>query len=362
MRTKPDHNSVVAKSNSIIDKLAKFELSELRLIAYCLAHYDSRTEQNRTFTATTSDLKKIFPINEKSAYRVIRKTVLSLAKKPAEFTEGKTIKLYHWFSGMEYQTDTGTFTFRVSSEMQPYLLGLKGTFTRYRLKDVYQFRAASTWKLYENVKRYEAIRSWSVELDELKLLLGVAGKYPKWYEFQRRIIAPAVDEINKQSDLEVSWEKEKRGRRVVGIVFFIDQRQPDDVINIENPKEALLKSLLDYGVHGKSTKDYVVKLDRLGRTTDALKRLPKIKSSWEKAGRPCSLQQYVLGAIRNEFIQKKLFDDEPEGGPNHKEALECWLGFQKSGKPCKVRERGSPGQRTKCRMCFDKMPIDEFGL
>ena len=63
MANKVDHNAVVAKNNNLVGELAKFELSELRLIAFCLAHLDSRQPENPEITAN--------PINNSSiAFRL----------------------------------------------------------------------------------------------------------------------------------------------------------------------------------------------------------------------------------------------------------------------------------------------------
>ena len=175
MENKPNQNSVVAKHNDLIGQMAKFELSELRLIAYCLAHYDSRKEDNCTFRARVEDFTELFPIDSSNAYRVIRQTMLSLGKKPLEFKEGSECHYWNWFSGFTYNEGNGEFKFKITPEIQPYLLKLEGTFTRYRLRDVYQFRAASTWKLYELLKQWVTKKKWDVDLNELRLLLGVAG-------------------------------------------------------------------------------------------------------------------------------------------------------------------------------------------
>ena len=245
----PDHNSLVVKDNVLIPQLAKFELSELRFLAYCLAHYNSKETKNRQITARVADLCEFFPMHESSAYRVIKQAILSLGKKPAEFSIGKTLYLYHWFSGLRYQTDTGEFTFCISPEMEPYLLGLAGNFTQWRLGNVYQFKAASTWKLYENLAQWKNTGRWAVGLDDLRLRLGVAGKYPIWNLFNQRLISPAIEEINAVSDLRVEYSQEKRGRRIVGLVFLIDKNIEDpEVITQEPLEDELCKLLLDHGI------------------------------------------------------------------------------------------------------------------
>ena len=151
--TKPDHRAIIAKDHTIIDKMAKFKLQELRLIAFCLAHYDSSKPDNRVFKTTVDELTAIFPsMDEKSSYNVIRTAMLGINKKPLEFQVGGKLYFWNWFSGFTYTIGSGEFEFRITPELQPYLLELEGTFTRYRLQDVYQFKSATTWKLYADTK------------------------------------------------------------------------------------------------------------------------------------------------------------------------------------------------------------------
>lgn len=350
--TTPDKKSIVAKSNELIGKMAKFDLSELRLLAYCIAHYDSRSPENRTFTAHVQDLASLFSMNEGSAYTVIRQAMLGINKKPLEFREGKKLHFWNWFSGFTYTEGEGTFEFTVTPEVRPYLLGLKETFTSYRLGSVYQFKAASTWKLYENLKRWEAKGKWSVGLDELRLALGVAGKYPRWNSFCQRIIDPATGGINKHSDLTVSYKKEKHGRSIVALTFIIKSRAPEGTIDIVTPMQGLYRSLLECGINEATALKYAQDADKHGKATHALDKLPIIKSRWEKGGRKGKLQAYILGALKEEIYQMELFQDHKELGKNKAdsqrnnalvaEALACY-------------EKGAcnPTDSEKCRICRD---------
>jgi plasmid replication initiation protein len=363
----PNQNSLIVKDNVLIPQLAKFELSELRFLAYCLAHYNSKENKNRQIVVRVADLCEFFPMHESSAYRVIKQVILSLAKKPAEFQIEKKIYLYHWFSGLEYGTDTGEFTFRISAEMEPYLLGLAGNFTKWRLGDVYQFKAASTWKLYENMAQWKTTGKWVVKLDELRLRLGVAGQYPRWNSLQQRIIAPSVKEINAVSDLRVDYSQEKKGRRVIGLVFLIDKRVDDNVITIENPKQTVYKQLLDCQINEKIAAEFSKKIDDMGETDRISSKIPEIKERWQKSPKKTSvpLQKYILGAINDEIRQLKFkfeVENKKTVVPDHSESLNCWLDKRQKGEKCPVRVRGEAGQRKKCQICFEKLPVDTWDV
>jgi len=340
--------------------MAKFNLSELRLIAYCLAHVKSREMEERSFLASVRDLTNLFPIDRKSAYAVVRKAVIGVNSKPLEIETDKEIEFWNWFSGFIYKKNSGEFEFKITPEIMPYLFKLKGSFSRYRLKDVYQFKAASTWKLYEHLNRWKNTAKWHIELDELRLLLGVAGKYPRWQNFKNRIIDSSIKEINESSDLRVNYEKTKQGRKISGLIFFIEIKQPDDeeIINIESNQDVLFKKLLSHGLNEKTVLKYVRLIEKEDKTEIILEKLPRMAENAK--AKKAVLAQYITGAIKQELYQGNLYDALPDP-PDHKEALDCWTGKRQQGEECKVRKRGTAGQRKKCKICLEKLPVADFG-
>jgi len=373
MANKLDHKTIVAKDNSLVGELAKFELSELRLIAFCLALLDSRQTENPVITARVNDLATIFPsMDSKSAYAVVRRALLNLNKKPFEFTEQNgDITFLNWFEGFTYRTKKGEISFYVAERMRPFLLGLKNNFTQYRLADVYQFKSATTWKLYENLAQWRSKKRWNVDLEELRARLGVAGKYPSWSVFNRDVIKPSVDDINIFSDLRVEYYKEKSGRQVVGIVFNIETANTDDtVIDLEAPESQLHRHLLDLGVNAKTAADYALKVNRQGSVDKILARLPGMVERAKQRG--SNIPRYVIGAIRNELSQKSLFelssplspvfDSENNPEPEHKAALNCWLHYRNQLKePCPIRMSGETSAEEKCRICLKTIAPEIFG-
>lgn len=359
----PNLRSIVAKDNEIIEQMAKFGLSELRLIAYCLAHYDSRSQENIKFDATVADLQQVFPITSKDSYAVVRRTVIGLGSKPLEIREGNARHFWNWFSGFTYYETEGRFTFRINPDLQPRLLGLKGQFTKYRLVDVYQFRSASSWKLYELLKRWVKKRAWEVDVEELRLLLGVAGKYPRWSSLDQRIISPSTNEINEVSDLNISYEKIKRGRSVVGIAFRINHKENDgkpEPIDAQTPREELLVTLIGYGVNPTSAEEYTASIAEAQKVDVILPKITKMAKLAKEKNIP--LPKYILGSIKKELSQRNLFDIIPTPVADHSEALNCWQEKKQTGEKCKVRVKGQAGQRKKCQICLEKLPIDTWGI
>ncbi len=122
---------------------------------------------------------------------------------------------------------------KFSPVLEPYLLNLKETYTKYRLGYVINFKSEYSFRLYEIMKQYEKIGERTVPIEELKELLMIdSNKYQKYSHLKSFVIQKAIQEINKYSDIKINLEKEeKEGRKVVGLVFSInknDYRYPID--------------------------------------------------------------------------------------------------------------------------------------
>ncbi len=352
---KINRQAIVAKDHGMVDKLAGFKLQELRLIAFCLAHYDSRKPDNPEFKSSIQDLLDIFPgMDEKSAYDVVREAMMGINKKPLEFKEGNKRHFWNWFRGFTYYEGEGFFEFRINPDLHPHLLELKGTFTRFRLLEVYQFKSATTWKLYEHLKKcWSFSKIWAVSLDELKIKLGIPLKYPRWGSFKDRVIDPAIGEINRNSDLFVTYEKKKHVRTVTGLIFTVNTRQPDDVVTVESQNERILKLLLENGVHPKTAGEYTQKIEDSGRTSDLINKIPAIRKRWtagkpkdQKTGKEIPLSKYLLAAITDELRPQELPFEKPEKALRI-EAEKCWASCKGT---CGVFRYGTPPQPV-CRFC-----------
>ena len=76
--------------------------------------------------------------------------------------------------------------------------------------------------LYETLKDYEGIKKIRIPIDGLKKILGLKPEQYKIFTmFRERVIDVAVREINKKTDLKVSYELERMGRKVVAVLFKV---------------------------------------------------------------------------------------------------------------------------------------------
>jgi hypothetical protein len=108
---------------------------------------------------------------------------------------------------------------------------VKREFFRFRLFQVMQMRSSYAIRLYQWLKRWEFRHAVEISVAELRIHIGASGVdergKPKenlalYPDFKRRAIRPAIDEINKRSDLRVTFSEIKaNGSKAVERLRFV---------------------------------------------------------------------------------------------------------------------------------------------
>lgn len=217
----PTPTDLVRKANALVPAMSKLGLMELRLLAFCIAHIQREDTSFKPVTAAAKDISDLYEIDIDRIYGLIKDVMININSKPAEYSDGNKKSISVWFTTIEYLEGEGKFSFHLNKHLSPYLLDLHGNFTSYRIRDVYQFKAASTWHIYEVLRQHKKQGKVEFYLEKFKALVGVSGKYPRFNNFKYYVIEPAINEINLSSDIKVQYELIKKGVKVEGLRFFI---------------------------------------------------------------------------------------------------------------------------------------------
>lgn len=316
----PTQNDLVVKSNALVPAMAKLGLMELRLLAFCIAHVKPGDTSFEPVTAAAKDISELYDIPIDRAYSLIKEVMININSKPAEYSDDHKRSISVWFTDIDYMDGHGNFTFHLNNRLAKYLLGLKENFTAYRIKDVYQFKAATTWHVYETLRQYKNAAKVEFYLEKFKALVGIAGKYKRFHSFKSDFLRPAINEINEKSDIKVQFELKKSGTKVEGIRFFI-AKNDDTMTRFEKQNEARRNSTVqpnadpefskmlrdEYKMAPQQAKQLASLVDYHGCKEKALKLLPKLKRRYDALQqKKTSLGGYVFRALREELTQGSL--------------------------------------------------------
>ena len=134
--------------------------------------------------------------------------------------------LCRWLSKVWINKRSGIVKIRIDEDLAPYLFNLKEKFTQYQLYNILAMKSAFSVRIYELIKSYAYQKNKIFEINELKHLLMVDNvkSYERYPDFRRFVLEPAQKEINKLTDLNISYEPITKGRKVVKIKFVIQYK------------------------------------------------------------------------------------------------------------------------------------------
>ena len=252
-RDKLSLDNQVVKSNKMIQGKYKMSALEQKLVLTLCSKIKSDDDMFMEFTMTVNEFANFLGIDNKDYEfnRTLKRKCKILNNKDIEMNLGTKENpdwlFFHCFEYIRYIPGTATIKMKFSPVLEPYLLNLKETYTKYRLGYVINFKSEYSFRFYEIMKQYESIGERTITIEEIKDLLMIdKDKYTKYSHLKAKVIQKAIEEINKYSDIKINLEKEeKEGKKVVGLVFSInknDFRYPVD-------------NWLEYEKYNKKTKE-----------------------------------------------------------------------------------------------------------
>lgn len=226
-RIEREREAKIYKADELMQK-ARFSLSltEQRLILYAISKIQPNHDASEIYKIDMGDFFKVCGISDNESYTRTKDHLKRLADKSWWLKQDRSESLVRWFSVVRIFEQSGVIHLKFHEDMFPYLFELARrmrengrTYTSYEFRYVLPMRSTYSIRLYELLKSYQKNNQrWFFNLNQLKNLLDCEnyGRYP---DFRRFVLEPAVNEINKFTDIKISAEPIKQGRKVESIEF-----------------------------------------------------------------------------------------------------------------------------------------------
>lgn len=190
-----------------------------------------------------------------TAYTKLKSAVENIFERYLQFQvwEGKKegIERIRWVGGYRYFDKEGFVQFSFTSEIFPYLFELTEQFTKYQLKQATALRSLHSWRLLELFEQYRSKsdgQGWlSMSIEEFWHAMEAPDSYRKNFQLLRkRVIEPAVKELQEKDSWLIEWEAVKSGRRVATLRFKFERNPQGGLFSQDNaplPKEKPKKAV-----------------------------------------------------------------------------------------------------------------------
>lgn len=219
--------STVAIQNRVRDCYKGFTLDEKRLfvIATPLARV-TELFGNEPVYVSAEEFAKETGTDIRTAYKALKEASKRLFDRHFSYIEddGKS-SMVRWTWKTSY-SDGGAylyFTEDVLSVLRQ--LDKDNPYTRYKRDVVLKLRKDYSLEIYHLAKKHLKMGKFSLEINALFSLLDLPETYRKrMNNLKARVIEPCIDEINEQTDLTLSYENIKLGRKIIGFLFHIEDK------------------------------------------------------------------------------------------------------------------------------------------
>lgn len=132
-----------------------------------------------------------------------------------------------WIDRVTTNKRSGLATVRIDDRLAPYLFNLGQRFTQYQLKNILGMKSQFSVRFYEIAKSYEFKQDIIFDLADLKrqLMVDDVSSYRDYSLFRKKVLEPAEREINDLTDISISFQPIKQGRKVVKIQLKIQKKE-----------------------------------------------------------------------------------------------------------------------------------------
>jgi plasmid replication initiation protein len=238
--------SLVVKDNSLINASYTLSLVEQRLIL--LAIIEARETSKGIDTETFLEIHAQhyadrFHVDVKNTYSMLSEAVMTLFNRQVTYMtvdeqRNKPEKrVVRWVSGISYVEGAGLVKLRFAPEIVPLITRLEKNFTWYELMQVANLNLYAT-RLYELLVCWRSTgKTPVIEINDFRSKIGLLEtEYKAMCDFKKRVLDPAIKQINEHTDITVKMEQYKTGRSITGFSFNFKPKPQAKIENKTNPK------------------------------------------------------------------------------------------------------------------------------
>lgn len=269
------------KSNAVI--AAKYRLSpnEQRVLYAILTQLknDEEPTDQKFYFVKADDIVLEDGAGETSKFNTLRRVCTTLYKReisitgvPNGATNIGTIPLLEtrWIqSKATYFEGEGRIGLRLTYDILPFISQLRRDFTRLPHNALMAMTSSHAQRIFEMLMQFRDTGLFKISVADLRYRLDLVTKYKDFYDFKKRVIEVAVQQINEHAEIDVAVQYKKKGRAVHDLVFTFAKDTPAQKTKIRELREAKkAKQAEKLDLRGFSLEAVKAYCEKFGRDSD----------------------------------------------------------------------------------------------
>ncbi|MGY0187157.1 RepB family plasmid replication initiator protein [Lactococcus petauri] len=243
----------IVEHNDLITSVAKMDKTPLKIFELAVSCIDTENPpKNNTIYLSKAELFSFFKVYDSNKHSRFKEAIAKMQEQSffevrEEKNKGFKFRRILPIPEVAWTDYDDKVLIRFDQAIMPYLIDLKQSFTQYALSDLVELNSKYSIILYKwlsmNFNQYEhysvkggrragqveSYRNPSISIKELRTMTDTVNEYKRADHFETWILKKPLEEINKYTHFNVTYNKIKKGRSIDSIVFHIEKkRQADD--------------------------------------------------------------------------------------------------------------------------------------
>lgn len=218
----------VTQSNRLVEASHTLTLNEKRLVLAAASLIDPRKPlpKDGYITIRADSFADVFGLDVRHAYEALNDAARRLFERDIRrYSKGKVVERMRWVFHVKYKDGQGCVELGFSPTVLPHLTMLNREFTSYQLKQIGSLSSFYAVRLYELMSQFLKLGQRECTLDQLRQMLDLGDKYQDVKNLRVRVLDPAIKELNAGTDLAVTAEPRRLGRKIVAFSFNITKNE-----------------------------------------------------------------------------------------------------------------------------------------
>lgn len=219
----------VAQDNALIAASYALTLNESRLLIAAISKINPASNAWKVgkcdITVTVDEWNQLFMSHSHSSYAQLRQAAFKLYERSLKlWSDEQGAQHIRWLSGWEYQKGEGRVVLTFAGSILYHLSGFIDHYTQYQVKNVSLLTSKHSVRLYQLASQFKNTGWRQINIVDLREMLQLGKRYPRWSDLRKRIVDNACLEISKKTELKLHYAVIKTGKRVVAVKLLIESK------------------------------------------------------------------------------------------------------------------------------------------
>ena len=265
------HNSLIRNDRYTKNAGNSLSLTEQKIILYIISKIKPAARHFEPISFSIAEFCEVCGIGHSRSggvYSFMKSNVEKLASRVMWLNDGETETMVRWISKARISKGRGVLEIELDKDMMPYLLNLRGNYSSFFFAEVSRFKCKYAFRLYELLLAFLPAnnRVVSFEVDDLRERLDCTSpSYKNFTNFERRVLIPAMEDIDQYTSLKVTYRPVRTGKSITHIHFDVynlrrsndpaDQQLAEDrYMSIENE---ILRAKIEYRMRAEERRSII---------------------------------------------------------------------------------------------------------